>query len=233
MLTICSGRTALDNKNLSRHSHSPSEALGNLCVPLRMYGIIPERLPRWHRSCHGREREEGRKREQQGPLTWLAPSKCRRGRVFCCWPLSLHINIFSSLHVPAFSWQRQAVSPVYQRLLVELLSMSSSIRLLDITLERSTYHHTKAARDSTEVFQNATISTSNLCPLSRTFHCTERHCFSHFLTPSTQELQEFSGIHCVSHAFTPLSPAHTFYSQLWHAKPYLGICLHWIARHPR
>lgn len=106
MLTICNGRTASGNKNLSAHSHSLSEAVGNLCVLLRTCGIIPERFPRWNRSCR----------------TGLTPSKYRRGRILCYWPLSLHISIFSSLRVPVFSWQRQAVYPVYQRLLVELRS---------------------------------------------------------------------------------------------------------------
>jgi hypothetical protein len=83
------------------------------------------------------------------------------------------------------------VSPVYKRLLVELLTDSKNFKLksfclLTITLEISIYCHTKAVSDYTEMCKDGMISISNLHRLSRTFHCTERHCFSHFLTPRTR-----------------------------------------------
>lgn len=120
-----------------------------------------------------KKREESR--DNEVPWRESPPSKHRRGQ-----PLSL---TFFSLHNPAFSWQHQTVSPVYKRLLVELLSDSKNFKLksfclLNITLEIPIYCHTKVESVYTKMCKTVTISTSNPHRLLRTFHCTARHCFS-------------------------------------------------------
>lgn len=168
---------------MSMHPHSLYEAVSSLCAPWHTLDIT-ERFSLFSLKQEA-AMEENKKREESRDteVPW-----CESLPFLCCWPLSLHIThffLFTSLPFPDSAKSCLQSTKDYLWNYYQIVRIWSSKHFaLDITLETFIYCPTKVVSHYTEMWKNVRISFSNLHRFPWTFHCTERHRFSLFLTPA-------------------------------------------------